>query len=181
MLLPGVKRCKTVKVSPRQPVSSPSLSTLSHTHHGWLQGTLRRRLGCHEQAADLAQDTFIRLLQGRDLAALREPRAFLTTVARGLAANWFRRQALERAYLEYLAQFPEPALPSLEEQALVCEALQQIDAMLDGLPAMARRVFLMAQFDGMRYEAIAASLGLSLSTVKRHMKRALLGCLAHAP
>ncbi|AWH30231.1 MULTISPECIES: sigma-70 family RNA polymerase sigma factor [Stenotrophomonas] len=161
--------------------SHPHLATLYRDHHRWLRGWLSGRVGNRDVADDLAQDTFARLLLDRDLAALREPRAFLTTVARGLAANWFRRQALERAYLEYLAQFPEPALPSLEEQALVREALQQIDAMLDGLPAMARRVFVLAQFDGLRYDAIAERLGLSLSTVKRHMKRALLGCLAHAP
>ncbi|QHB72457.1 sigma-70 family RNA polymerase sigma factor [Stenotrophomonas sp. 364] len=157
------------------------LGALYRDHRSWLHGWLSGRVGCREAAADLTQDTFARLLQDRDLAALREPRAFLTTVARGLAANWFRRQALERAYLEYLAQFPEAVLPSLEEQALVREALQQIDAMLDGLPAMARRVFVLAQFDGLRYDAISDRLGLSLSTVKRHMKRALLGCLLHAP
>lgn len=156
------------------------LGALYRDHRSWLHSWLSGRVGCRETAADLTQDTFARLLQDRDLSALREPRAFLTTVARGLAANWFRRQALERAYLEYLAQFPEAVLPSLEEQALVREALQQIDAMLDGLPAMARRVFVLAQFDGLRYDAISDRLGLSLSTVKRHMKRALLGCLLHA-
>ncbi|WWW35157.1 sigma-70 family RNA polymerase sigma factor [Stenotrophomonas rhizophila] len=157
------------------------VGALYRDHRRWLQGWLGGRVGCRETAADLTQDTFARLLQDRDLSSLREPRAFLTTVARGLAANWFRRQALERAYLEYLAQFPEPILLSLEDQALVREALQQIDAMLDGLPAMARRVFVLAQFDGLRYDAISDRLGLSLSTVKRHMKRALLGCLLHAP
>ncbi|WP_141057528.1 sigma-70 family RNA polymerase sigma factor [Stenotrophomonas rhizophila] len=157
------------------------LGALYRDHRSWLHGWLGGRVGCRETAADLTQDTFARLLQDRDLSSLREPRAFLTTVARGLAANWFRRQALERAYLEYLAQFPEPVLPSLEDQALVREALQQVDAMLDGLPAMARRVFVLAQFDGLRYDAISDRLGLSLSTVKRHMKRALLGCLLHAP
>lgn len=156
------------------------LGTLYRDHRSWLQGWLRGRVGCRETAADLTQDTFARLLQDRDLAALREPRAFLTTVARGLAANWFRRQSLERAYLEQLATLPEAIVPSLEDQALVREALQQIDAMLDGLPAAARQVFLLAQFEGLRYEAIAQRLGLSLSTVKRHMKRALVGCLAHA-
>lgn len=157
------------------------VSDLYRDHQPWLQGWLRGRVGCREVASDLAQDTFLRLLNDRELEVLREPRAFLTTVARGLAANWFRRQALERAWLEYLALLPEASVPSLEEQALVREALQQIDAMLDGLPTMARRVFLLAQFDGMRYEAIGEQLGLSLSTVKRHMKRALVGCLACVP
>ncbi|WP_343245381.1 sigma-70 family RNA polymerase sigma factor [Stenotrophomonas lactitubi] len=172
----------SIKPATRSPMAPhhEQLGMLYRDHRAWLQGWLSGRVGNRDVADDLTQDTFARLLQGRDLAALREPRAFLTTVARGLAANWFRRQALERTYLEYLAQFPEPVLPSLEEQALVREALQQIDAMLDGLPAMARRVFLLAQFDGLRYEAISEQLGLSLSTVKRHMKRALLGCLAYA-
>jgi RNA polymerase sigma-70 factor (ECF subfamily) len=156
------------------------LVTLYRDHRSWLHGWLSGRVGCRETAADLTQDTFIRLLQDRDLAALREPRAFLTTVARGLAANWFRRQSLERAYLDQLAALPEGVVPSLEDQALVREALQQIDAMLDGLPMAARQVFLLAQFEGLRYEAIAQRLHLSLSTVKRHMKRALVGCLAHA-
>ncbi len=157
------------------------VSELYRDHQPWLLGWLRGRVGCRDVAADLAQDTFLRLLHQRDPAPLREPRAFLTTVARGLAANWFRRQALERAWLHYLAQIPEASVPSLEEQALIIEALQQIDAMLDGLPPVARQVFSLAQFEGLRYDAIAAQLGLSLSTVKRHMKRALLGCLAHAP
>lgn len=156
------------------------VGALYRDHRTWLQGWLGGRVGCRETAADLTQDTFARLLQDRDLATLREPRAFLTTVARGLAANWFRRQSLERAYLEHLATVPAAVVPSLEEQALVREALQQIDAMLDGLPAAARQVFLLAQFEGLRYEAIAQRLQMSLSTVKRHMKRALVGCLAYA-
>jgi RNA polymerase sigma-70 factor (ECF subfamily) len=156
------------------------LGVLYRDHRCWLQGWLSGRVGCRETAADLTQDTFARLLQDRDLTALREPRAFLTTVARGLAANWFRRQSLERAWLEHLAALPEAVVPSLEDQGVVREALQQIDATLDGLPTAVRQVFLLAQFDGLRYDAIAVRMGLSLSTVKRHMKRALVGCLAHA-
>ncbi len=163
------------------PAPPLSLDTLYRDHQPWLRHWLAGRLGCREVAADLAQDTFARLLGGRDLAGLHEPRAFLTTVAKGLVANWYRRQSLERAYLEQLAALPEAWVPSLEDQALVREALHLIDAMLDGLPAQARRVFLLSQFEGLGYAEIAQALGLSLSTVKRHMKRAFLGCLAHAP
>lgn len=157
------------------------LGSLYRDHRSWLQGWLSGRVGCRETAADLTQDTFVRLAADRDLQALREPRAFLTTVARGLAANWFRRQSLERIYLQQLASLPEPLLPSLEDQALVREALQQIDVMLDTLPRAARQVFLLAQFEGLKQDAIAVRLGLSLSTVKRHFKRALVQCLLHAP
>lgn len=158
-----------------------SLGLLYRDHQPWLHQWLAGRLGCREVAADLTQDTFARLLHGRDLSCLEEPRAFLTTVAKGLVANWCRRQSLERAYLDALAALPEQVAPSPEQQSIVREALHLIDAMLDGLPQQARRVFLLAQFDGMAYQDIARQLKLSLSTVKRHMKRALAGCLAYAP
>lgn len=151
---------------------------LYRDHQPWLHNWLAGRLGCRETAADLAQDTFVRISSGRDLAGLREPRAFLTVVAKGLVANWCRRQSLERAYRERLAALPENFMPSAEQQALVHEALLQIDAMLDGLPALARQTFLLSQLEGLGYDEIGHRLGISLSTVKRHMKRAFLGCLA---
>lgn len=48
-------------------------------------------------------------------------------------------------------------------------------------PPQVRRVFLLSQFEGLGYADIGKRLDLSLSTAKRHMKRALVGCLAHAP
>ncbi|MCP6237237.1 RNA polymerase subunit sigma, partial [Klebsiella pneumoniae] len=83
-------------------------------HHGWLSNWLRRRLGCPQNAADLAQDTFLRLLTAREQPVILEPRAFLTTIARRVLANHFRRQEIERAYLEALAAQPEALVPSEE-------------------------------------------------------------------
>lgn len=80
------------------------IAALYTDHHGWLQGWLRRRLGDMHQAADLAHDTFMRLLARDEPVAMREPRAFLTTVAQRVLSNHYRRQQLERAYLDALAQ-----------------------------------------------------------------------------
>ncbi|MBB4844270.1 RNA polymerase sigma-70 factor (ECF subfamily) [Paucibacter oligotrophus] len=150
---------------------------LCSEHHGWLLGFLRRKLGCSHRAADLAQDTFVRLLATGTPAIIEEPRAYLSTVAKGLLINWYRRQALERAYLEALALLPEPLAPSEEQRALILETLHAVDAMLDALPAQVRRTFLLSQIEGLGYEDIAQQLGVSLSTVKRHMKLAFRQCL----
>lgn len=62
-------------------------------HHGWLNGWLRRQLGCSQRAADLVQDTFVRVLsKDDDMAAIREPRAYLHTIAKGLLINHWRRR-----------------------------------------------------------------------------------------
>jgi RNA polymerase sigma factor (sigma-70 family) len=154
------------------------ISTLYSNHHGWLQGWLCKKLGNAFDAADLAQDTFTRILSSRDISAIKEPRAYLTTVAKGLVINWYQRQALERAYLDALALLPEPQAPSAEQRYIILESLHQIDAMLDALPSKVRRVFLLSQIEGLKYEEIAVQIDASLITVKRYMKQAFLHCLA---
>ena len=66
--------------------------SLYSDHHGWLQGWLRRRLGNAFDAADLAHDVFIRLLARREPVAMKEPRAYLSSVARGLVIDHWRRR-----------------------------------------------------------------------------------------
>ncbi|TDS85025.1 sigma-70 family RNA polymerase sigma factor [Comamonas sp. JUb58] len=160
------------------PLQTLQVATLYSDHHHWLQTWLRRKVGNAFDAADLAQDTFMRILQAREVQRLESPRAYVTTVAKGVLVNWCRRQALERAYLEALAQLPEPLAPSPEERALVLEALHEIDAMLDTLPPVVRRTFLLSQLDGLAYADIAEQLGVSLSSVKRYMAQAFRQCLA---
>ena len=153
------------------------VALLYNDHHGWLHHWLRQRLGNTADAADLAHDTFLRLLARPDLMARAEIRPLLTTIAKGLMIDQYRRAALERAYHEALAALPPAYSPSAEEQLALLETLVEIDRLLDGLPGLVRRAFLMSQLDGMTYAAIASRLGLSLITVKRHMRKGFMLCL----
>lgn len=154
---------------------------LYRDHHAWLAGWLSGRLGCSQDAADLAHDTFLRLLGRRSEGSgrpLREPRAYLRSVAGGLLVDHYRRRSLERAYLEALAALPEPVAVSPEEREIILETLDRIDAMLDRLPEAVRRAFLLSQLHGRGYAEVAAELGVSVRTVKRYMQRAFTQCLA---
>ncbi len=155
---------------------SHTVEVLYNNHHRWLTGWLRRKLGCPESAADLAQDTFIRVLTAREVPTLIEPRAFLTTIAKRVLYNFYRRQDLERAYLDALAQMPECVAPSEEERAIILQTLVELDQLLDGLPVQVKRAFLLAQLDGLTYAQIGAELGISIATVKRHLHKAALRC-----
>ncbi|MDM0007262.1 sigma-70 family RNA polymerase sigma factor [Variovorax sp. J22G73] len=162
----------------------PHIHALYSDHHGWLQGWLRKKLGNAFDAADLAQDTFVRILAAPDHTPekqgdwqLSEPRAYLTVVAKRLLANLYRRRSLEQAYLDALGAMPEPLAPSPEQQALILETLQEIDAMLDGLAPPVRQAFLMAQLEGLGYAEIALKLSVSERTVKRYMAEAMARCI----
>lgn len=157
--------------------SNTDLHRLYCDHHGWLQGWLRQRLNNSADAADLAQDTFVRVLLARTADSLREPRHYLATVARGLVIDLYRRRSLEQAYLEALALRPEQYAPSAEERVLILDSLEAIDRMLDGMGERTRGIFLAVQIDGLSYEKVASRMDVSVTTVRKHLAKALLHCL----
>lgn len=154
--------------------SAVSFDVLYGTHHGWLQGWLRRSVGCSQQAADLAQDTFLRLLVRGQPISDRAPRALLARIARGLLIDHWRRDALERAYLEALAQLPEPSHPSPDVRQEALQCLERIAQLLDGLKPAVREAFLLYQLGGLTHAEVALDLNISSRTVERHVASALL-------
>ncbi len=133
-------------------------------------------MGNQFDAADLAHDTFMRVLLSGDVDKLHEPRAFLTTVASGLVSNFYRRKKLEQAYLDALMQLPEAVMASPEVKAMMLETLVEIDGLLEGLPYNVRKAFLLSQLDGLSQAEIALELGVSISTVKRYIVQAIQQC-----
>ena len=154
----------------------PDLGALHASHHGWLVGWLQGRLRNRADAADIAQDVFLRLLRQPAPQTPRAPRAYLATIAQRLAANLHRRRCLEQAYLDALAALPEDAMPSPEDQLALRQAVAEIDDALSALGPKVKRAFLLAQVDGLTYNEIAAQLGISLATVKRHLNKAAMRC-----
>ena len=158
-------------------VVSDSIEGLYREHHGWLQAWLRRRIGDGYAAADVAQDTFVNVLDSGRGASIREPRPFLVTIARRLMTDRHRRQLLEASYLELLASLPEARAPSPEARLQALQTLQEIDRALDDLPAKARQAFLLAHLEALSYAEIAQHLKVSASSVKQYLTRANSRCL----
>ena len=158
------------------PSSRHAVGELYVQHHGWVVQLLRRKLGNQEQALDLAQDTFVRMLRTDTPAPLREPRAYLTTIASRLCGQYFRRQSLERAYMESLALLEPQLVPSPESRLLVLEALDAVGQVLDGLGAKVREIFLLSQLDGLTYPQIAERMNLTVNVVQKAMLKAYRHC-----
>jgi len=139
-------------------------------------------MGCAHNAADLAQDTFLRILSSRDaLLGMREPRAYLTTTAKHLLLDRARRQLLEQTYLaelSALAMLPSEAAfyPAPDEILLALEALGQIDQALIRVSGNARQAFLLHYLEGQTQAEIAEQLDVSPRMVRHYLVEALLQC-----
>ncbi|SOC06163.1 RNA polymerase sigma-70 factor [Alloalcanivorax xenomutans] len=161
---------------PATEIDPSHLAELYRDHHGWLHLWLRRKLGCTEQAADIAQDTFVRVLVRGKPVTDEAPRAFLGTIAKGLVIDFWRRSALEKAYLEALAQLPREYAPSAETRNEALQMLERVAAMLDGLKTRVRRAFLLYQLGGQNHRQVAEQLGVSTRTAERYVAEALMHC-----
>lgn len=164
-----------LRVELDQPIDVHSLYT---HHHRWLYNWLRRRMGCSHNAADLAQDTYVRLLTSGRFPNNAQARPHLLQIAKGLVIDRHRRQRIEQAYLDALASNPDAVAPSPEETALVIEALLRIDAALATLKPKVRETFLLSRFEGLTYSAIASRLDIAVATVRKYMLTAMQACMA---
>jgi RNA polymerase sigma-70 factor (ECF subfamily) len=159
-------------------MSTTAFQLLYQDNHVWLCQWLRRRLDGGDEAADFAHDTFLRMLRKSDeLADICEPRAFLTTIARGLLNDHWRRRSLEKAWLETIAALPAEVSVSPEKLVSMQQEVQQLDDILSSLAPKVREVFVLSQLEGLTYVQIAARAKLSDRTVKRYMAQAFELCL----
>lgn len=155
------------------------VQALYSDHHGWLYGWLRRKLGCPHRAADVAQNTFLRVLDARDaLCGVEQPRAWLTTTATRLIVDEERRRRVEQAYLAELAAWADGAegYPSPEQLLIALQALEQLSAVLGAVSAKARVAFVRHYLDGETLASVAGELGVSTRMVQKYLAQVLVRC-----
>ena len=164
------------------PAAAPTIDvgTLYASHADWLKDWLRRYTLCSHRAADLAQDTFCRVLERPD-SEIRDSRSYLATVARNILVDDIRHREVERAYLA-LHALRDGDADHLTPQRIVeaAELLSTILRLIETLPDKARRAFLLVRFDGLRYAAVAEQLGVSERMAKRYVAQVYAHCYALA-
>ncbi|MEQ1635532.1 MAG: RNA polymerase sigma factor [Methylococcales bacterium] len=161
-----------------------SASTLIQQHREELVGYLVRQTRCPEVAADILQDAFLRLIHSeseQDNAQeeqVKNPRAFLFRIVSNLAIDYQRsnnrrvaRQADESALIEH----PDPT-PAIEHQLYTQQQITHLKQAIAELTPRCREVFIMHKFKQYPYSVIMSQLGISESTVLKHIVKAMEHC-----
>jgi len=137
-----------------------------------LQRRLRATLRSTEDARDLVQDAFARLLGARTLP--REPAAFLNRIVRNLVIDRTRRRHVRGTELP-LTERDHPSVAPTQSEAIELDQTRLLyRASVEALPKRTREVFLLHRVDGIAYKDIAARLGISIRTVEWHVAEAIV-------
>jgi len=167
--LPGVKR--------GSPSDEPAAGEAAATtrYRSSLLRYFQRRVGDRVEAEDLVQDVFVRLTQRGNLDAIEHLTGYVFEAAASVLRDRHRRRRSRSADVhdEYDVDrhggvdFPPDRVLGGQER------LRQASAALLELPERTRDVFLLRRIEGMRYQDVAARLGISVSAAEKHMQRAV--------
>lgn len=140
---------------------------------------LQLRLGSYEDAREVAQEAYAKLLVVGDEKVVSYHRAYLFRIAQNLATDLLRR----RAYME----LPEPAdlglwqdpVANPERAARLSQVVAKLPAILAELPHNCTEAFRLVRIQQLSFAEAAVRMGLTERMVRIHVARALAHCQHH--
>jgi RNA polymerase sigma factor (sigma-70 family) len=155
------------------------VTRLFREHNEALVRFLALRLRSQQEAKEVAQEAYVRLLKLDQPGAVGFLRAFLFKTAANLAVDRIRHEqmarriARESKFLEELSVQPTP-----EQSATDAQELTLAERLIDELPPKCRRAFLLHKVYGLGFADIAKQMGLGERMVRTYVCRAVLFCRA---
>lgn len=149
-------------------------------HYDELINYLTRITGNRDAAAEITQETFVRVLESQATTIanmdVHNPRALLFKTARNIAVDQHRKMLVRKH--ENIDDVVALA-HSANEPDTIAEGRQQIDAIfqtIDGLPPRCREAFVLYKLEGLPQAIIARQMGISLNMVEKHIGAGMLAC-----
>jgi RNA polymerase sigma factor (sigma-70 family) len=144
---------------------------------------LRRFLAVHlrdvHDAPDLAQEVYLRLLRVNRHEAIRNPEAYLFTVASHVLQQHALRQSGDSKFVDITDALSELTSPAGEDPTTKSDNAQRIERLeriLAQLPPRVAAALILHRLGGHTVQEIADQLGVARETAKKYLARAAQHC-----
>jgi RNA polymerase sigma factor (sigma-70 family) len=161
--------------------ASEAVSQLFREHNRVLVGYLTARLRSEQEAKEVAQEAYVRLLQLQEPGAPGLLRAYLFKTATNLAIDRLRHRRVRHRAEEQpgLSEGSDTTRSELDDparQLLAREQANQLIGYLQELPIKCQNVFNLHRLEGVPQHEVAVRLGFSERMVRRYVTYAMVYC-----
>jgi RNA polymerase sigma factor (sigma-70 family) len=158
-----------------------AVAELFREHNRVLVGYLRSRLGSLQEAKEIAQEAYVRLLQLHEPGTPGLLRAYLFKTASNLAIDRLRHRRVRQRSEEQPQLFEELNTTRGEsddpaEQLLASEQADRLLGYLQELPIKCQQVINLHRVEGISQLDVSARLGMSERMVRRYVTYAMVYC-----
>ena len=143
-----------------------------------LKAFISRLIRKPQDIDDIAQETFVRAFLAEQKGTIQHPKAYLYRVARNLTFEILSKKSNElTSYIEDSSDYSLlESGEDIENKAIVMEKFDRVKIAIAEMPPQCQRVFIMHKVYGFKYREISQQLGISVSTVEKHMMTGLKKC-----
>jgi RNA polymerase sigma factor (sigma-70 family) len=142
-------------------------------HQAALRARLRKASACESDLDDLVSETLVRAYGADDWNQVRNGRPYLFRIARNILVDAARRDAI--ASFDTVADVDDKREDwSTQSTIFARDELRQVQRAIETLPPQCRRVFVLRRVHERSIGEIAEEMELSISTVEKHLAKALL-------
>lgn len=122
-----------------------------------------------EEAEDLSQDVFLRLIDYKQMLRPDTVKFFIYTIARNLVNDYFRRYYKKQEITTYIYDHTSFSSNEVESRVIANNLAEQEAYRMSLLPEQRRKVYAMSRFEGKSTVDISTELNLSQRTVENHL------------
>ncbi|WP_291558849.1 sigma-70 family RNA polymerase sigma factor [Bacteroides sp.] len=143
---------------------------------------LCKALGDDEEARDMVQDVFLKLIDYRGMLRQDTVKSFIFTIARNLILDYHRRYSVIKEFNSYNSYiYEECSVEDTSTQTVVNEILCIERNIVSNLPLQRRKVYELVRYEEKYVAEISLEMNLSVKTVENHLllgRRYVRECLS---
>lgn len=145
------------------------VATSYESYHHSVFLYIYNKISNKEEAEDLSQDVFVRLMDYKLMLRSDTVQFFIYTIARNIVNDYLRRHYKKQEITTYLYDQASFSTNEAENQVIANDLAEQEAYRISLLPVQRRKVYAMSRFDGKSTTEISAELNLSQRTVENHL------------
>jgi RNA polymerase sigma-70 factor (ECF subfamily) len=161
-----------VDSSAPEPVRSEALAEISRNHHAALVRFLSVRTGSIEDAEEIVQEAFAKMLALDRPGTISFLASYVWRVAVNLAIDRRRQRTIQERYMRSLLPV-ETREASAESTVESRERLTIVERAIGNLPARCLEAFILHVLNGLTFDEVGREMGISGRMAQKHLARAL--------